>query len=161
MIWKTRDELQSCLNMFELRQMLTANKQSIPSGESKVMLWALLSTPQYDYPSSPLAFPPSLSPPSLLLSSLPSAPGSVCGRDGVRSARTLPRVWGAAGRAGTRLPVHGGHLRLDQVLLRHRRPRERQMDHNRQAQGGAFPVSVLLTRQLCASCQCQVDWESN
>lgn len=35
-MWKIRDNLKADLNMPQLRQMLEANNQSIPSGESKV-----------------------------------------------------------------------------------------------------------------------------
>ena len=36
LVWKTRDELQACLSTTELKQLLLANHQAVPSGESRV-----------------------------------------------------------------------------------------------------------------------------
>ena len=36
LVWKTRDKLQECLSTGELKQLLLANHQAVPSGESRV-----------------------------------------------------------------------------------------------------------------------------
>ena len=41
-LWKVRDQLQAQLSLAQLKQLLEANRQMTPSGESKVALPPLL-----------------------------------------------------------------------------------------------------------------------
>ena len=39
LVWKFRDQLQAILSTAELKQLLQANSQTVPSGESSVRCW--------------------------------------------------------------------------------------------------------------------------